>query len=262
MKEIIIKVDDVSHYYQSKDGESICSLKHVNLDICKGEFLAVVGSSGCGKSTLLNLLSNIIQPTQGRITINGENIDYNKHKIGYMSQSDTLLPWKNIIDNVAIGLELNGISKKERYNIARDLIAKAGLSGFEKKYPYELSGGMKKRVIILRTLATNPEIIFMDEPFGPLDVFTKELLQNEIIKIWEAYNNTIVYITHDINEAILLGDRIVLMSYRPSSVKKIYDVGFNRPRDLNSLKFTESYINLENSIRKDIEEEVRKSREE
>ncbi|WP_353095040.1 ABC transporter ATP-binding protein [Tissierella praeacuta] len=261
-KKIKLQVNDVIHYYESKDGKMVHALNNINLAVEDGEFLAIVGSSGCGKSTLLNIMSGMIKPTNGQVIIDGEDLDFNKHRIGYISQSDTLLPWRKIIDNVAIGLEVEGISKKERYEIARELMETSGLSGFEYKYPYELSGGMRKRAIIIRALATNPSIIFMDEPFGPLDVFTKELLQEEILKIWEKRKNTIIYITHDIAEAINLADRIILMSYRPSNIKSEYKVDIPRPRNIQENRHKSLFIELEKAIWKDIKNEVIISREE
>lgn len=261
-KQIKLQVNNVSHYYESKDGKMVHALNNINLSIKDGEFLAIVGASGCGKSTLLNIMSGIIKPTKGDVLVNGEVLDFNKHKIGFISQSDTLLPWRKMIDNVAIGLETRGVGRKERHRVAYELMETSGLSGFENKYPYELSGGMRKRAIIIRALATNPDIIFMDEPFGPLDVFTKEILQDEILNIWEKRNNTIVYITHDISEAITLSDRIVLMSYRPSNIKAEYKVNLSRPRSIKEDKHNDDFINLERYIWEDIKNEVTKAREE
>ncbi|AFS78164.1 ABC transporter ATP-binding protein [Gottschalkia acidurici 9a] len=260
--KIKLEVDNISHYYESKDGKLVHALDNINLSVKEGEFLAIVGSSGCGKSTLLNIMSGMIKPTEGNVMIDGETLNFNKHKIGYISQSDTLLPWRKILDNVAIGLEVEGVSKKDRYDMAKKLMETSGLSGFEDKYPYELSGGMRKRAIIIRALATDPEIIFMDEPFGPLDVFTKELLQSEILKIWSERKNTIIYITHDIAEAITLADRIILMSYRPSSIKSQYKIDLPRPRDIQDLKHNSQFIELEKHIWSDIKNEVLKAREE
>ncbi|TJX13740.1 ABC transporter ATP-binding protein [Tissierella creatinini] len=260
--QIKLRALDISHYYESKDGKLVHALNNINLSVKEGEFLAIVGSSGCGKSTLLHIMSGIINPTKGQVLVSGEPLSFTKHRIGYISQSDTLIPWRKIIDNVAVGLEVRGIQKKERHRIARELMETSGLSGFEDKYPYELSGGMRKRAIIIRALATNPEIIFMDEPFGPLDVFTKELLQDEILKIWEERKNTIVYITHDIAEAITLADRIILMSYRPSNIKAEYEVNLPRPRDIKEDKHSKDFVELEKCIWEEIKNEVTKAREE
>mgnify|MGYP002610178823 FL=1 len=172
------------------------------------------------------------------------------------------MPWRNIESNVALGLEIEGMPKKERLQKAREMMKMSGLSGFEKKYPYELSGGMKKRAVIIRALAQNPDIIFMDEPFGPLDVFTRENLQKEILKMWGERKNTIIYITHDIAEAITLADRIVLLSHRPSVVKKEYIVDIPRPRVIEECKYNTEFLKLEKEIWGDIKDELENGDEE
>lgn len=260
--KIKLQANNISHYYQSKNDKLVHAIDDINLSVNEGEFLAIVGSSGCGKSTLLNIMSGILKPTKGNVLINDQPVNFSKHKIGYISQTDTLLPWRTIIDNVAIGLEVKGTSKVKRYEVAKRLMETSGLEGFENKYPYELSGGMRKRAIIIRALATDPEIIFMDEPFGPLDVFTKELLQSEVLKIWNQRKNTIIYITHDIAEAITLADRIILMSYRPSNIKEQYEINIERPRDIQKLKHNKRFIEVEKRIWEDIKNEVIKAREE
>lgn len=255
-----LTLKDITHYYESAKGDRTHTIDKVNLKVDKGEFLAIVGSSGCGKSTLLNIMSGMLKPTKGEVLIEGDTLNYEKHRIGYISQSDTLLPWRKIVDNVALGLELRGVSKAKRRELATELMETSGLKGFEDKYTYELSGGMKKRAIIIRALAQNPDIIFMDEPFGPLDVFTKELLQTEILDIWEERKSTIVYITHDISEAIILADRIILMSYRPSSIKAEYIVDLPRPRNIIENKLNPKFVELEKRIWNDIKSEVVQAR--
>lgn len=238
----------VSHFYEAVNGEHVHALNQVNLSVHDGEFLAVVGASGCGKSTMLNIMSGILKPTEGEVLFDGAPLSAKKHRIGYISQTETLLPWRRILDNVALGPELDGVSKAERHARARTLIASGGLRGFEDKYPFELSGGMRKRAIILRALAHDPEIIFMDEPFGPLDVFTREALQAEILRIWNQKKLTIVYITHDIGEAIMLSDRILVMSRRPSTVQAEYLVTLPRPRSIVEVKHDPEFIHLEREI--------------
>ena len=250
-----LALKDVSHYYEAVNGAGVHALSHVSLSIRDGEFVAVVGASGCGKSTMLNIMSGILTPTQGEVLFNGRPLREEKHRIGYISQSETLLPWRRIVDNIALGPELDGISKAQRREKARALMRAGGLSGFEDKYPFELSGGMRKRAIILRALAHDPEIIFMDEPFGPLDVFTREALQGEILRIWQEKRITIVYITHDIAEAITLSDRILLMGPRPSCVRGEYPVSLPRPRDVGEIKHDGEFIRLEREISRQIREE-------
>jgi NitT/TauT family transport system ATP-binding protein len=169
-------VRNISHCYQGAGNHRIECLVDINLVVKDNEFLSIVGPSGCGKSSLLNVMSGLIKPTRGTVFLDGDEITGITSKIGYISQEDSLLPWRTVLGNVEFGLEIRGLQKKKRRAIARDLIAKAGLDGFEKNYPHELSGGMKKRVDIIRVLAVDPEVIFMDEPFGALDYFTKEKL--------------------------------------------------------------------------------------
>lgn len=239
---------NISHYYEAVDGSRLQALQDVNLDIRDGEFVAIVGASGCGKTTMLNIMSGIINPTEGEVLLEGKPISEGKHRIGYISQSETLLPWRKVIDNIALGPELEGISKKERYQKAKKLMEAGGLAGFEDKYPFELSGGMRKRAIILRALVHNPEIIFMDEPFGPLDVFTREALQTEILNLWSEKHLTIVYISHDIGEVVSLADRIVLMGQRPSSVEREFQVQLPRPRNVVDIRYDSKFIRMEREI--------------
>lgn len=248
MEQIKLSLKHITHYYEAVDGSRLQALDNVNLDIKTGEFAAVVGASGCGKTTMLNIMSGILKPSQGEVLLDGKPITQGKHRIGYISQTETLLPWRKVIDNIMLGPELDGVPKKERYEKAGQLMESGGLAGFENKYPFELSGGMRKRAIILRALAHDPEIIFMDEPFGPLDVFTREALQQEILRIWGQKKLTIVYISHDIAEAVSLSDRIVVMGQRPSSVQKEIPVKLPRPRNVVEIRYEQEFIRLEREI--------------
>ena len=254
MKKNKLELKGIHHIYGGeKQTEAI---RHIDIEVKDGEFLAIVGASGCGKSTLLTIMCGMIEPTEGEVKIDGEPVRSNKHKIGYISQTDTLLPWRKIESNVALGLEIEKIPKKERLERAREMMRVSGLEGFEKMYPFELSGGMRKRAVIIRALIQNPDIIFMDEPFGPLDVFTRETLQKEILRMWTERKNTIVYITHDIAEAITLADRIVLLSRRPSVIKNEYIVDIERPRIIEECKYNPKFLELEKEIWNDIKDEL------
>lgn len=248
MDQIKLSLKQISHFYEAVDGSRLQALDEVNLDIKDGEFVAIVGASGCGKTTMLNIMSGILKPTNGSVIFDGRPLEEGKHRIGYISQSDTLLPWRKVIDNIVLGPELDRVPKNDRYEKAKKLIEAGGLSGFEDKYPFELSGGMRKRVMILRTLAHDPEIIFMDEPFGPLDVFTREALQAEILELWSEKHLTIVYISHDIGEAVSLADRIIVMGQRPSSVQEEFHVPLPRPRNIVEVKYHTEFIDLERKI--------------
>lgn len=247
---------NIHHVYGKDEQTGTEAICHIDLKVREGEFLAIVGASGCGKSTLLNIMCGMIEPTQGEVLIDQEPVKSGKHRIGYISQTDTLLPWRKIESNVALGLEIEGMPKKERLERARQMMDMSGLSGFEKKYPFELSGGMRKRAVIIRALIQNPDVIFMDEPFGPLDVFTRETLQKEILKMWGERKNTIVYITHDIAEAITLADRIILLSRRPSVIKNEYIVEIDRPRVIEECKYNPAFLELERQIWNDIKDEL------
>jgi NitT/TauT family transport system ATP-binding protein len=261
-KAVKLSLQNISHSYTDTSGQSMEAINNISLNIKDGEFVAIVGSSGCGKSTLLNIMCGILEPSQGSVLLDGHALRNAKSKIGYISQMDTLLPWRRVIKNVALGLEIEGKSKKERLQIAKELIETSGLSGFEDKYPFELSGGMRKRVIIIRALAQNPDVIFMDEPFGPLDIFTKTMLQQEILKIWSEHKNTIIYITHDIAEAIVLADRIILLSYRPATIKAEYKVELPRPRIIEECKYNPYFLELEKEIWDTIKEDVKIAQQE
>lgn len=255
-----VSVRNIYHYYESSSGNMTETLKNVSLSIKEHEFVALVGPSGCGKSTLLNVISGLVQPHSGDVLIDGQPMQGIMHRIGYMAQADTLLPWRTVVSNVALGLEVRGIAKRERTDIARDLIERAGLGGFENSYPFELSGGMRKRVAIIRILALDPEILLMDEPFGPLDVFTREMLQDDILKLWQETRKTVVFVTHDLNEAITLADRVVLMTVRPSLIKAEYQVPLARPRSAMDIRYDPHFIDLHKTIWNDLKEEVIKSR--
>ena len=256
MSKSKLSLRGVQHCYTSAEGEVTKAIENIDLEVEKGEFLAIVGASGCGKSTLLNIMCGMFPPTRGEVLIDGESVEKGNHKIGYISQTDTLLPWRKIESKVALGLEIEGMKKTERIQKARELMKASGLQGFEKKYPFELSGGMRKRVVIIRALAQNPDIIYMDEPFGPLDVFTREKLQAEILKMWAERKNTIIYITHDIAEAITLADRIVLLSNRTSKIKAEYRVEMPRPRNIEECKYNPKFLQLERQIWEDIKDEL------
>ncbi|SET58994.1 NitT/TauT family transport system ATP-binding protein [Natronincola peptidivorans] len=257
-KKIKLSVKNINHTFKSQNGDMTKALSNVSLNIEEQGFVALVGPSGCGKSTLLNIMSGLIKPNQGQVLLDDIPVKGVNDRIGYMSQADTLLPWRNVIDNVALGLEIKDVSKEERYEIAQRLIDRVGLSGFENSYPFELSGGMRKRVTLIRTLAVDPEILFMDEPFGPLDCFTKEMLQEDILKLWQENKKTVVYVTHDLSEAITLADRVVIMTARPSIIKSDYDIPLTRPRSVMDIRFNSKFIELEKMIWNDLKEEVKR----
>jgi NitT/TauT family transport system ATP-binding protein len=210
--------------------ESLVILDDFQLQVKEGEFLAILGPSGCGKSTFLNILGGLDQQTSGEIYVDDQTVNGSGNGLGYVFQAYALFPWRTVLENVAVGLEIRGVGKRERERIAKEYIALVGLDEFTNRYPHELSGGMKQRVAIARALAYQPEVLLMDEPFAALDAQTRELLQVELLRIWEGNNKTIVFVTHSIDEAVFLADRIAVMTARPGRVKKIIDVPLPRPR--------------------------------
>jgi NitT/TauT family transport system ATP-binding protein len=210
----------------------VTALEAVDLTVERGEFVTIVGPSGCGKSSLLTLISGLGLPSAGRIRIDGREIVGTDRQVGFITQQDNLYPWRTTIDNVALALELAGASKAERHREAQRWIRRVGLEGFEQAYPYQLSGGMRQRVNIIRTLIYEPSVILMDEPFGPLDAQTRLTLQALLLSIWESQRSTVLFVTHDLTEAIGLADRVVLMSARPGRIVRVDPVTIPRPRDI------------------------------
>ena len=251
----LLSIEGVRKEYQAR-GKRVVALESVDLDIREGEFVTIVGPSGCGKSTLLNLIVGLLRASGGRIVFNGAAIDGICTQIGYVTQKDNLFPWRTLVENVEIALEIRGMARVSRRSQAEELIERVGLRGFEDHYPHELSGGMRQRANIIRTLIYDPELILMDEPFGPLDAQTRIVLQDELLKLWSTTKKTIIFITHDLIEAITLADRVVLMSSRPGRIKAIEQVSIARPRDVfkihQSEQFRAVYENLWRELRPEV----------
>lgn len=220
-----VELQGVKKQFIDQGDHVIEVIKDITLDIKDKEFISIVGPSGCGKSTMFNIIAGLLEPSEGVVKVHGKNITRSTGHVGYMMQKDLLFPWRTILDNVCLGLEVNRLSKKERVEIARDYLGKYGLIDFANAYPATLSGGMRQRVALIRTLAINPDIILLDEPFSALDYQTRLVLEEEILTILRDFGKTAVLITHDIGEAIAMSDRIAVMTQRPTSVKKVYDVG-------------------------------------
>ena len=206
------------------------AVDHVSLTVKQGEFMAVIGPSGCGKSTLFNVIGGLVDGYQGNVTVAGERVNGPHPSIGMVFQEESTFPWRTVTDNVAFPLEIAGVGKAERHERARHFIALVGLDGFENRYPSELSGGMRQRVAIARTLASEPKILLMDEPFGALDEQTRLLLGDKVLQIQHELKQTCLLITHNITEAVQLADRVLVMTYRPGKVKRIVEIDLPRPR--------------------------------
>lgn len=231
----MITVRSVNKIYQARDGSAINALSNINLDIAEGEFVTVVGPSGCGKTTLLKILAGILRKTSGEILVRDTPIDGPNRQLGVVFQEPLLLPWRSILENIMVPVEIQRLPRAEFEPKARDLLNLVGLSGFEKKYPNELSGGMQQRVGIARALVHDPSFLLMDEPFGALDAMTREQMNLELLRIWSERKKTVLLVTHSIAEAIFLADRIVVMSPRPGRIAEIIDVDLARPRRLEMI---------------------------
>jgi NitT/TauT family transport system ATP-binding protein len=224
-----LAVDDIVMRFGTAEG-GITALDNVSFTVAPGEFFAVIGPSGCGKSTLFNIIGGLLGGYDGRVAVAGEKVSGPHASIGMVFQEESTFPWRNVVDNVAFPLEIAGVPKRERIERARRFVSMVGLDGFEKRYPAELSGGMRQRVSMARTLASEPKILLMDEPFAALDEQTRLLLGDKVLQIQQQLQQTTLLITHNITEAVQLADRILVMTYRPGRVKRIVDIKLPRPR--------------------------------
>jgi NitT/TauT family transport system ATP-binding protein len=225
----ILVVDDIVKRFETPEGPLV-AVDHVSLNVRPGEFMAVIGPSGCGKSTLFNIVGGLIDNYQGTVSVAGDRVHGPHPAVGMVFQDESTFPWRSVIDNVAFPLEIAGMRKHERLERARHFISLVGLDGFENRYPAELSGGMRQRVAMARTLASEPKILLMDEPFAALDEQTRLLLGDKVLQIQQELQQTTLIITHNITEAVQLADRVLVMTYRPGRVKRIVDIKLPRPR--------------------------------
>lgn len=261
-----IRFEGVAKTFQVKDkgrsakSESFTAIKDVTFDVSPGEFLVIVGPSGCGKSTLLDLLGGLTQPSAGRIVLDGKPITGPGMDRGIVFQQYALFPWLTALQNVAFGLEVKGLGERGRAELAQKYLSLVGLDGFENRHPHELSGGMKQRVAIARSLAYDPAVLLMDEPFAALDAQTRETLQGELLRIWQTSGKTIVFITHGIDEAVSLGGRVAVMTSRPGRIKTIVDIP-------ESLRLAEDrrehheFLDVRNTIAALLRDEVKRAQE-
>jgi NitT/TauT family transport system ATP-binding protein len=227
-------------------GKTIEAVRDVSFGVRRGEFVALLGPSGSGKSTILNMIATLIRPSSGQILIDGTQVTPGKATpdVGYVFQRDTLFPWRTVADNIGYGLQLAGVPDAERKERITACVAQAGLNGFEQAYPSALSGGMRQRAALMRTLVVEPQILLMDEPFGALDTHTKIDMHEVLLRIWEREQQTVLFVTHDLGEALTLADRIILFSARPGQIKDMFDVDFARPRDAVKVRETPRYAEL------------------
>ncbi len=247
----LLEIKSVSKVFDV-DGKAMEVLRDIDMSIDEGEFVCFIGPSGCGKTTLLRIIAGLEMPTAGVVLLDGSPIKGPGPERGMVFQEYSLFPWRTVLDNVAFGPEIRGMSKDERYRLARQYLKMVGLERFESRYPHELSGGMKQRVAIARALVNDPKALLMDEPFGALDAQTRNVMQSELLKIWEEEKKTVIFVTHSVDEAIYLGDRIVVFSSRPGRVKEILNIDLPRPRNRTSLEVNR----IRNKILQDLRTEI------
>ena len=243
-------------------GAAIEAVRDVSFSVRRGEFVALLGPSGSGKSTILNMIATLVKPSSGEILIDGKPVVHGRATsgVGYVFQRDTLFPWRTVADNIGYGLQLAGVAEAERRERVAACIEQAGLKGFEQAYPSALSGGMRQRAALMRTLVVEPQILLMDEPFGALDTHTKIDMHEVLLRIWDREQQTVLFVTHDLGEALTLADRIILFSARPGRIKDMFEVDFARPRDAVRVRETPRYAELFQHIWHSLGEEFVKGR--
>jgi sulfonate transport system ATP-binding protein len=254
-------LEHVTCTFASREGEGkrYTAVKDTTLSVGSGEFVSVVGPTGCGKSTLLNVAAGLLPPSSGDVRVLGELLAGINRRAGYMFQAESLMPWRNALDNVLAGLEFAGVARDEAERRARDWLDRVGLTGFEHRYPHELSGGMRKRVALAQMLILDPRLLLMDEPFSALDVQTRQLMENELLDLWSADRKSVLFITHDLEEAIALSDRVVVLSAGPAAHPiGEFVIDLPRPRDVNEIRLTPRFVALHGEIWHKMKNEVLK----
>jgi NitT/TauT family transport system ATP-binding protein len=238
----------------------LTAVHDLTINIQAGEFVAIVGPTGCGKSTTLSLISGLEPPSSGEVIVQGRPVREIPSGIGYMFQTDAIMPWKSVLDNVAAGPRFRGVAKSDARAQAADWVSRVGLGGFEAYYPHQLSGGMRKRVSLAQTLVNEPKIILMDEPFSALDVQTRALMQDELLRLWAGTGAAVVFVTHDLEEAIALADRVIVLTAVPATVKADFSIGLARPRDVEEVRLTDTFLRIYREVWDSLREEVARAR--
>ncbi|GAA1901967.1 ABC transporter ATP-binding protein [Streptantibioticus ferralitis] len=251
-----IELRTVTKRFRTPSGGVYTALRDLDLTVAPGEFCAVVGPTGCGKSTTLSLVSGLERASRGETLIHGEPVTGIDRRVGFMFQTDAVFPWKPVLDNVAAGPQFRGVGKREAIEKARDWLRRVGLSGFEDRLPHQLSGGMRKRVALAQTLINEPEILLMDEPFSALDVQTRQIVQDELLSLWELTRPAVVFVTHDLEEAIALADKVVVLTVGPGTVKDTFAIDLPRPRKVQDIRFHPRFVELYEQIWTSLRDEV------
>jgi NitT/TauT family transport system ATP-binding protein len=256
-----VTFDAITIRFAAPSGQVHTVMRDISLDVAEGTFVAIVGPSGCGKSTLLNAAAGLLFPPDGQVRIFGEPLAGVNRHAAYLFQQDALLPWRSVLDNVRLGLVFAGVPRRDGVERARGWIERVGLTGFEDRFPHQLSGGMRKRVAVAQSFLVNPRILLMDEPFSALDVQTRQNMETELLGLWQETRKTVLFVTHDLEEAIALADRVVVLSAGPARVKGVYDVDLPRPRDVAEIRLSPGFTALYKRIWEDLREEVRRQYE-
>jgi NitT/TauT family transport system ATP-binding protein len=251
-----IRLTGVGKRFLTPAGTVYTALKDLTFDVGPGEFCAIVGPTGCGKSTTLGLISGLEPPSEGEVLVHGKPLEGIAEGVGYVFQTDAVFPWKSVLENVAAGPRYHGVELRQARDQARDWIARVGLAGFEDRYPHQLSGGMRKRVALAQSLINEPRILLMDEPFSALDVQTRSLMEDELLDLWSTTGASVVFVTHDLEEAIAMSDRVVVLTAGPGTIKGIYKVDLPRPRKVNEIRFDPRFSSIYEEIWSDLREEV------
>jgi len=240
-----IELCTVTKRFAAARGVPYTALRDLNLTVADGEFCAIVGPTGCGKSTTLTLIAGLERPSAGSVSVHGQRVDGVPPGVGFMFQTDAILPWKTVLENVAAGPRFRGTSKRAAFTAARDWVRRVGLAGFEDRYPHQLSGGMRKRAALAQHLINEPRIILMDEPFSALDVQTRAIMSNELLTLWDLTRPAVVFVTHDLEEAIALADRVVVLTAGPGgTVKNVFEIDLPRPRVVQEIRFDPHFVHL------------------
>jgi sulfonate transport system ATP-binding protein len=255
-----IDIEHLTKRFVTKSGEPFTAIRDVSLTVEPGEFCAIVGPTGCGKSTTLGQVSGLERPSAGAVRVGGREVHGITQGVSFMFQADALFPWKTVLANVMIGPILHGAPKKDAIALARDWLRRVGLAGFEDRYPHQLSGGMRKRVGMAAALINSPRILLMDEPFGALDVQTKAIMQTELLGLWEQLRPSVLFITHDLDEAVALADRVFVMTSSPGTIKESFDIDLPRPRgDVQTIRHERRFLELQNRIWASLKDEVERA---
>jgi|ERR1035441_3373870 NitT/TauT family transport system ATP-binding protein len=254
--EAAIEISGVTRRFLTPEGRFHTAMRDFSLTISHGEFVCVVGPTGCGKSTALNLVTGLIRPSAGHVKVMGRPVTGIDRRVGFVFQSDALFPWRSVMDNVSAGPRYRGLSKAAAEQKAHEWIGRVGLTKFEKHFPHQLSGGMRKRVALAQTFINEPEILLLDEPFSALDVQTRTVMQDELLNLWSGTGASVVFVTHDLEEAIALADKVVVLTASPATVKTVHRIDLPRPRVMSEIRYEPTFVEIARRVWQDLREEV------